>query len=370
MTAAPCLLTCELVPAQLPVGQRTTLTFTARNRTKETLRLKRLTLTLLRGDGAEHLLPRDAKAASVDLGYDGKEWSPVREDLTSPHAAVEIGIEHSYDAMELRENDSVSFTFTCTANDRPGPTKATISETTDKERTGSCPLSKTPKGFRLANLRPRPHVVEAGHRLDITWETVRQPPTVTYDLAYTKNGQTLHEDVSATTTFTLWPFEDTNVTLTATIPADPPTPRIEAALTCFAIVTRPWLKAVSLKAVRQMDTLGSPHGPGPVPGYGRREAERRNPVKDQTFSAETDGILTVNAEASDRSFPVTVHVQLRCEGTRSWTLTTEEPRNLTVPVPAGAPVVLNATTSDPKSQAAYLLALDWRPLGAGQIIPQ
>ncbi|MEU5579230.1 hypothetical protein ABZ791_02080 [Streptomyces huasconensis] len=346
-------------PPDLTVGKSGRLTVSAQNLTGKDISLQRLTVVLPRGTAADDVL--DGDKDSVTLGA-GPDWTKVRTDVTEPRAGVKVGIKND-DGVTVAHNGIVAFTVDLTANAQQGKATATVQERSDDtNRSGSLDIHKTPRGFSLTNLHPVPYAVEAGHRVEVKWNTDEGGSTVAYTLHYNQDGEQKTKPVNGVTSFDLWPYQFTLVDLVATINHPPPV--VQAVRSCSITVCDPRLTATNLTVGERTAFLAARTGAGPVPSFTPNDEERDRPIVNLPFTADTDGFLLATAWAVSTGTAVEVTLTLETDPYTYMKIETGSRRkSVLLPVPCGARVRLNTATAP--GGKSYVLVLDWRPLGTG-----
>ncbi|MFH9425009.1 hypothetical protein [Streptomyces sp. NPDC017529] len=369
------VLKYTLKPDHLPATDTNAeLELVAENLTGAPVRLSRVSLRLPRGKGAADVTEQKADGLGLRVPDD---WEAYRQDLTGPDR-TEVGSKDPEDVgIEVKNNGGVSFTITgLVLNGAQGQASVTACERTPAgtTRTKTLTLNKNPAGFVFRDFRPDPYMIDADHRsTSLTWKTTKPAnTTVKYTLTHsTGHGPSKPIDVSGRTSYPLAPAHDTLCVLKAEL--TPKTgPKSTASLYTTVLVAHPAVTAGKLSAERTVNLLNRPLAQaGYLPGFTPHDWRKNLISADRptTLTATTDSFLLVRVRTSLADKTVTATLATTKNDTTVHTATVHTglaEQTYCLPLPAHHQLTITTSAPEIGDNEWYLLALDWRPLGAGR----
>ncbi|MGW4794837.1 hypothetical protein ACWEPC_20740 [Nonomuraea sp. NPDC004297] len=356
-------------PYPLALHDTGTITLKAKNRSGKPLHCSHITLNVPIGSEAGQLTEQSEALGLKD--YDADGWEPYRPDSTSPQS-TDIGIasvNHTGGSTRIDDGEEVEFTITdVNVNSTCGSAALTIAEklTGTSAKTVAAPLPKGPADFQLRDLRPDEVVVEAGHRVVVSWYAKKPDAgTAAYRLHHGLGDPGENVDHVMSKEYNL--SRDTAFRLVGTYTPPPPGEKIEVVLTTLVSVAHPWMTAHDLSAgltVAMQDLAGN--GGGGVPGYSREKTYTKQ--QKVQLTALTDGFLLITTDGFGQTTVAVAADLTSADSTLNILHGTSSYENtLTLPVPVAHTVHIAAIPDNEGKE--YLLALYWHPLGKGALKP-
>ncbi|MGW7094913.1 hypothetical protein [Streptomyces sp. NPDC054874] len=370
-----------LAPASLGIGQTDqSLSLTLHKKMTGRFTLTRVVLRIPRGTGPTDLTAGDHNALTVHVA-EPQLWRPYREPVGS--TAFDIGVVSKKPAGVTGAQQVVFSISGLAVNDKTGTATVLVHEKHRSEtnpRATQRPITKTDGAtFSLRNLQPRRFLIEGGETATLTWQvTPDHKHTITgYDLTYSTplGPVTTHPSPQALSAETGPLQQDGPVQLTAHVTKPPSTTSQPITLTSYVTVAGPRLNQVgAISAHDNVALLDQPYNhAGALPGYTRNTTHTEHHTN--TFTATTDGLLLLSAQ-TETGAQASVRLHLHDPaGTLLHTehLTTGPEASLTLPIPSGHRVELDATAERPPTSAQpnttprYWLTVNWQPLGIGPL---
>ncbi|MFH8787031.1 hypothetical protein [Streptomyces roseoverticillatus] len=376
------LLTYTLFPTAVTAGTQAALTLNVTASSTQTV--KEISVRLPVGAGADDLTS-DPNSISTEVTRDatGTVHFTKDDDEETRYVAVATG---GRDGIRVDEGQELRLTLkNIRVNKRTGIPNVTIVETARGGNPGEhkIPVSKFAAGFTLKDFRPSEYLIdlERDINVDLRWYIEKAGLTPLCKLSW-GTDDTLHEEnVSAKQAHKVSVWHDTAFNLTATLPGPGGRP-LAHSLNTFVTVAEPRLTATELTVGHATRLFGRRHTE--VRGFGlgaSRSASFSHGssltlVRETTFQATSDGLLTAQVRNLTPGTATTLHIHLLGPDggmlhILKLTGTDQEGRDRAVmPVPHGHRVTLMATGERHdarKTLINYRLHAEWSPIGTGSL---